>query len=132
MSGPSKPTHVIQATCVNLTWSYSLKKGDEISKIRFGEYGFSPYLKKTIVSVWPNDNIYFSSTYKSRVSWIGTFSSVAAFQFCNITQNDEKNYGVEIDIRGKTTLKDGLKLDVIGKGQGSSFILFVLEEEVCI
>lgn len=113
---PPDPTNVNPGKCVTLTWKYTLAGGDQISKVRFGEFGNPPYLKKTIVSVKPNADIYIRSTYKSRVSWIGNFDSqTAAVRFCNITQADEKMYGVEIDIRGTTTLKSGIQLNVIGK-----------------
>ena len=113
---PPDPTNVNPGKCVTLTWKYTLVDGDQISKVRFGEFVNPPFLKKTIVTVRSNTNIYILSTYKSRVSWIGNFDKKnAAVRFCNVTQADEKMYGVEIDIRGTTTLKSGVQLNVIGK-----------------
>ena len=92
-----------------------LRRDDKISKLRFGEWSALSYLKKTIVTVRPNTKTDIRLMYESRVHWLGDISSSAKVQLCNVTKADEKKYGVEIDIQGKTTMKNGVQLNVIGK-----------------
>ena len=104
---------------MELSWNYKLRPGDLVSKVTFGAWG-RPGVVQILVQVKPED-VYIRPNYKWRTTWTGNFSSRASVRLCNVTKEDQKSYGVEIDIRRRTSLKDGEELRVNSKYVATSW-----------
>ena len=74
---------------------------------------------QTLVFVSPSGVVDTSAAparYKGRITWTGDLSkSVASFVLLNVTQGDEAEYGISVDLGAFNELKDTVDLKVLGK-----------------
>ena len=60
---------------------------------------------------------YVRSEYRSRLLWSPAaylFRNETEVKFTNVTKQDQKKFGVEIDVVGETSLKNGVQIVVVG------------------
>ena len=85
-------------------------------EVSFGEWSAPGYLSKKLLAIKPNDTSpLIRPTYEMKLHWMGDFvNSTAEVQLCNVTKEDQRMYGVHIELGlDKNPMTDACQLYVI-------------------